>query len=85
MGEARRNAPVWATWLLVIIGLLLLTVAGVYFTVPAKSLPSFFPGYRAAVSRHHNGHAILLTGLAVVAFVGAWQTTGYRVPRPTDT
>ena len=74
----QRNAPAWVTTLLVILGVVLLVVGIVYFAEPAKSLPSFFPGHQAAVTKHHDKHAIaaLLVGLA--AFAIAWISSGTR-------
>jgi hypothetical protein len=81
---ARRNAPVWATYVLVAAGVLLLLAGAAYWFVPSQSLPTFVPGYKADSLRHHHGHALLLVALAANALLGAWQTTGYRCPRPAD-
>lgn len=81
---ARRNAPVWATYVLVAAGVLLLVAAGMYWFVPSQTLPTFVPGYKVDSLRHHHGHALILVALAANAFLGAWQTTGYRCPRPAD-
>jgi len=61
-----RNASVWLTALLVLAGVVLIVVAIVYFTEPAHSLPSFFPGQEAHTTKHHTKHGIaaLLVGLA---------------------
>jgi hypothetical protein len=67
-------------WLAVIVGLLLIAVAIVYWAEPAKSLPSFFPGHVGASSseanHHHVKHGIaaFLVGLACLAY--AWFQTG---------
>ena len=58
---------------------MLVVVALLYYAEPARSLPSFLPGYKSGAERHHHGHALLLLGFAVVAFIGAWQTTGRRL------
>jgi drug/metabolite transporter (DMT)-like permease len=62
-------------------GVILLVVAGVYFAEPAKSLPSFFPGYDATGVYHHNKHGIaaLLVALACFAFV--WFQSGPKSAR----
>jgi hypothetical protein len=62
------------------IGLLLLAVvfiaiAVMYFTKTAADLPSFFPGHAAHSAKHHTKHGIATVGLALVALVGAWFTT----------
>ena len=75
---ADRNAPAWVTALLVVAGVVLLVIAIVYFTEPAKSLPSFFPGHATAVTRHHMKHGIAALLVAVAAFAVAWISTGTR-------
>ena len=62
----------------VIVGVILIVVAIVYFAEPAKSLPSFFPGHAAAVTRHHVKHGIAAAALAVVALAIAWMSSGTR-------
>ena len=54
-------------WLAVIVGLLLIALAIVYWAEPAKSLPSFFPGHEAGSGHHHVKHGIaaFLVGLAL--------------------
>ncbi len=58
--------------LAVVLGLLLLAVAVVYWIEPAHSLPGFFPGHEAGSNHHHVKHGIaaLVIGLAVLAL--AW-------------
>jgi uncharacterized membrane protein HdeD (DUF308 family) len=70
----------------VVIGVLLVIVAIVYFAEPAHSLPSFFPGHVSGGSgeanHHHAKHGIaaLIVGLACFAF--AWFQSGPRT-RPS--
>jgi protein-S-isoprenylcysteine O-methyltransferase Ste14 len=68
----------------VVLAVLLMVVAIVYFAEPAKSLPSFFPGHSAGSTHHHvkHGVAALVVGLALLAF--AWFQTGPR-EHPTAT
>ena len=63
-------------WLAVLLGIILVIVAIVYWAEPAKSLPSFFPGHEAGSGHHHVKHGIaaFLVGLACFAF--AWFRTG---------
>jgi len=60
----------------IVVGVLLIVVAIVYWAEPAKSLPSFFPGHEAGSSHHHVKHGIaaFLVGLACLAF--AWFNSG---------
>jgi hypothetical protein len=60
----------------VIVGILLIVIALVYWVEPAKSLPGFFPGHEAGSAHHHAKHGIaaFLVGLACLVF--AWFRTG---------
>ncbi len=64
------------TILALVIGVILIVVAIVYWAEPAKSLPGFFPGHEAGSSHHHVKHGIaaFLLGLACIAF--AWFRSG---------
>jgi 1,4-dihydroxy-2-naphthoate octaprenyltransferase len=68
--------------LAIVIGLVLIAIAIVYWVEPAKSLPSFFPGHQAGSNHRHTKHGIaaFLVGLACLVF--AWfNTGGPRAPR----
>jgi Na+/H+ antiporter NhaD/arsenite permease-like protein len=64
----------------VILGIILLVVAVIYFVEPEHSLPSFFPGHAsassAAASHHHTKHGIAAVVVALACFVFAWFQTG---------
>lgn len=60
----------------VIVGVLLLVVSVIYFMEPAKSLPTFFPGYDKTLIRHHTTHAIGTFILGIGAFIFAWFQSG---------
>ena len=62
--------------LALILGIVLIAIAVVYWAEPAKSLPSFFPGHEAGSSHHHVKHGIaaFLLGLACLAY--AWFNSG---------
>jgi Na+/H+ antiporter NhaD/arsenite permease-like protein len=64
----------------VIVGVLLIVVAVVYFVTPEKSLPSFFPGHASASSaegnHHHTKHGIAALIVALACFAFAWFQTG---------
>ena len=63
-------------WLAAVAGLALIALGIVYWALPAKSLPSWVPGYHAHSPHHHIKHGIaaFLVGLAALAF--AWFQTG---------
>lgn len=75
---AERNAPLWMTAILVVVGLLCVVAGVIYFAEPAKSLPSFFPGHLAGSGHHHTKHGIAAIVVGIVVFVGAWMTAGRR-------
>jgi hypothetical protein len=66
------------TAVLVIVGVLLIVVAVVYFAEPADRLPSFFPGHAAHETRTHVKHGIAALAVGIIAFIGAWFTTGRK-------
>jgi Na+/H+ antiporter NhaD/arsenite permease-like protein len=66
----------------VIVGILLIVVAVIYFVTPEHSLPSFFPGHSSATSaeanHHHTKHGIAALVVALACFAFAWFQTGPR-------
>jgi drug/metabolite transporter (DMT)-like permease len=66
----------WLVALAVVLGVVLIVIAVIYWVEPASSLPSFFPGHEAGSSHHHVKHGIaaFLVGLACFAF--AWFNSG---------
>jgi Na+/H+ antiporter NhaD/arsenite permease-like protein len=71
----------------VLLGILLLVVAAVYFVQPEHSLPSFFPGHASATSaeanHHHTKHGIAAVVVALACFAFAWFQTGPKA-RPAS-
>ena len=74
--EAFDRHRKWLVVLAVVLGIVLIVIAVIYWVEPADSLPSFFPGHEAGSSHHHVKHGIaaFLVGLACLAF--AWFNTG---------
>jgi uncharacterized membrane-anchored protein YitT (DUF2179 family) len=66
----------------VIIGVILIVIAIVYWVEPAKSLPSFFPGHEAGSNHHHVKHGIAAFLVGIACLVFAWFKTG---PKRTTT
>jgi Na+/H+ antiporter NhaD/arsenite permease-like protein len=64
----------------VVLGVLLVAVAVIYFVEPQHSLPSFFPGHSSASSpeagHHHTKHGIAALIVALACFAFAWFQTG---------
>jgi flagellar basal body-associated protein FliL len=75
MARNRALIPV-----VVVLGVILLVVAALYFAETAKSLPSFFPGHVSSTSseatHHHTKHGIAALAVALGCFVFAWFQTG---------
>ena len=64
----------------VVLGVLLIVVAAIYFVTPEHSLPSFFPGHTSPTSaeanHHHTKHGIAALVVALACFAFAWFRTG---------
>jgi CBS-domain-containing membrane protein len=64
----------------VLLGILLIVIAIIYFVEPAHSLPSFFPGHVSATNaeakHHHTKHGIAALVVALAAFAFVWFQTG---------
>lgn len=78
MASSTSVRPTPLTWVLLVLGVICVAVAIVYWTQPANALPSFFPGANAANAAKHTKHGIAAFGVGVVLFIGAWMTTGSR-------
>jgi hypothetical protein len=64
-----------ATVALAVVGVVLFIVAAIYVATAAQSLPAFFPGHQAGLTRHHYTHGLAAAALGVLAWIGAWFTT----------
>jgi uncharacterized membrane protein HdeD (DUF308 family) len=64
----------------VVLGIVLVAIAIVYFVAPAHSLPSFFPGHvsvsSAEANHHHTKHGIAAIVVALACFAFAWFQSG---------
>jgi hypothetical protein len=66
----------WLVVLAVVLGIVLIVIAVVYWVEPADSLPSFFPGHEAGSDHHHVKHGIAAFLVGIACFVFAWFNTG---------
>lgn len=66
----------------IVLGIVLIVVAIVYFVDSASALPSFFPGHQAGSTHHHTKHGIAALIVGLLCFVFAWFQTGPS--RPAD-
>ena len=62
----------------VILGVVLIVIAIVYWTSTANDLPSFFPGHKTGSSTTHVKHGIAAFLLGVAALIFAWFRSGPR-------
>src|SRR4051794_32024850 len=81
MLRAMRNDRLLAV-AAVVLGVVLIAIAVVYWAEPARSLPGFFPGHEAGSPHHHAKHGIAAFLLGVACLVFAWFRSG---PRRTAT
>jgi UDP-N-acetylmuramyl pentapeptide phosphotransferase/UDP-N-acetylglucosamine-1-phosphate transferase len=63
-------------WIAVVLGIVLVAIAIVYWAEPAHSLPSFFPGHEAGSDHHHTKHGIAAFLLGLACFAFAWFNSG---------
>ena len=64
------------TILLVLLAVLSLVIAVVYFTHTAENLPHYFLGYTQGLTKKHTKHGLVFVALAVVFLIGAWMLSG---------
>jgi hypothetical protein len=64
----------------IVVGVLLIVVAAVYFVDSAGSLPSFFPGHQAGSTHHHAKHGIAALVVGLLCLVFAWFQSGPARP-----
>ncbi len=60
----------------IILGIIFLIVGYVYVTHSASTLPTFFPGYEAGLSKIHIKHGIASFVVGIGCFVFAWFQSG---------
>jgi amino acid permease len=59
----------------IVLGVLLIVLAVVYFVDTADALPSFIPGHEAGSAHHHVKHGLAALILGVGCFIFAWFQT----------
>jgi hypothetical protein len=66
----------------IVLGIVLIVIAVVYWVEPARSLPGFFPGHQSGSNHHHTKHGIaaFLLGVACLAF--AWFQSAPKKTKP---
>ncbi len=61
-----------------LVGVVLIVVAIVYLTTPARALPVFFPGYDPSLTKIHRTHGLGALILGLGCFVLAWFQSGAK-------
>jgi hypothetical protein len=61
-----------------LLGILFVAVAALYGLIPARSLPAFFPGFKAGSEHVRVGHALGSLVLALALFALAWFRSAHR-------
>ena len=56
-----------------VLGLALVALAVMYFTMPADQLPGFLPGHEAGVTRVHMKHGAVLAAAGMVLLAVSWM------------
>jgi hypothetical protein len=67
---SREEHPMKVAALL--LGIVLIAVAAIYLVVPAESLPSFFPGHEAGMTRVRLKHGLAAGAVGVVLLAAGW-------------
>jgi hypothetical protein len=62
----------------IVLGIVFVVLAFVYWTTPASSLPSYLPGYNPAMAGVHFKHGLASIILAALLFIYAWFATGKK-------
>jgi len=62
----------------VLVGIVCLGLAAVYWITPAGSLPTWLPGFIAGSAVVHVKHGIAALVVAIVAFIFAWFGMGKK-------
>ena len=64
--------------LALLLGIMLVIVAVVYWITPAGSLPGYFPGFIEGATRTHVKHGLAALIVALGLFAYAWFQTGKK-------
>jgi hypothetical protein len=64
--------------LAVVVGVLLVIAAAMYWVTPAGSLPHFFPGFIQGSAQKHYKHGLASLIVALGVFAYAWFQTGKK-------
>ncbi|MFI5206187.1 MAG: hypothetical protein ACHQVK_04560, partial [Candidatus Paceibacterales bacterium] len=68
----------WMFYLAILVGIGFMVAAYVYWTTPANTLPSYFPGYDTNLTRIHTTHANASFIIGIASFAFAWFRSGKK-------
>ncbi len=60
----------------ILLGIIFVILAGMYWITPAGSLPHYIPGFESGVTTVHFKHGLASLILALALFAYAWFATG---------
>ena len=63
----------------IILGIIFVLLAAMYWLTPAGNLPSFMPGFEAGSAVIHVKHGLLALILGICAFIYAWFASAKKV------
>lgn len=63
----------------IILGIIFVLLAAMYWLTPAGNLPSFMPGFEAGSAVIHIKHGLLALILGICAFIYAWFASAKKV------
>jgi hypothetical protein len=69
----------------IVLGVIFLAIAVIYWTQDAGSLPSFFPGHESGSTHIHFKHGLAAAIVGLGCFVVAWFQTGGERPQRSGT
>lgn len=58
--------------ILILLGIVLIVLGGIYLMVPADSLPAFLPGHEAGLVRPRMKHGLLSGAIGIVLLGAGW-------------
>ena len=67
-----------------VLGILFIALAIYYWITPANALPSFIPGYNAAMTTPHFKHGLAAIIVGILLLIYAWFATGKKNRGPAQ-
>ena len=58
--------------ILILLGIVLIVLGGIYLMVPAESLPAFLPGHEVGLARPRMKHGMVSGVIGIVLLAAGW-------------